>query len=117
MHERPQRQCIETDAEITGDADQDQRYGIFLPRQLREKQRSAEGDNLCRQKEDDLSDRIQVKVGSDVDAVVDDRSDAVNVEEESDQEEKTFRSETAIFFSVPKIFPNVWPTVTAFVST
>ncbi len=55
-----------------------------------------------------LSDRIQVQIGSDVDAVVNDSSDPVDIEKESNQKEKILSGpKLRFFFSVPKIFPNV----------
>lgn len=62
-----------------------------------QKQRSSKSDNLRGKQENNLPDRIQVQIGSDVDAVVNDSSDPINIEKESNQKENTFRSETAIF--------------------
>lgn len=107
MHQRPQCQRIEADDKIACDADQNQGYRIFFPRQFCKKQRSSKSDNLRGKQENNLSDRIQVQIGSDVDAVINDSSDPVNIEENPIRKKNTFRSETAIFFSVPKIFPNV----------
>lgn len=97
MHQRPQCQRIEADDKIACDADQNQGYRIFFPRQFCKKQRSSKSDNLRGKQENNLSDRIQVQIGSDVDAVVNDSSDPINIEKESNQKENTFRSETAIF--------------------
>lgn len=107
MHQRPQCQRIEADDKIACDADQNQGYRIFFPRQFCKKQRSSKSDNLRGKQENNLSDRIQVQIGSDVDAVVNDSSDPINIEKEPIRKKNTFRSETAIFFRVLNIFPNV----------
>lgn len=62
-----------------------------------QKQRSSKSDNLRGKQKNNLSDRIQVQIGSDVDAIVNDSSDPVNIEKESNQKEKYFPFETAIF--------------------
>ena len=51
-----------------------------------------------------LSDRIQVQIGSDVDAVVNDSSDPVDIEKESNQKEKYFPVRNCDFFQCPENF-------------
>ena len=83
-----QRQRVQAHAEVARDAHQDQlRGGVFL-RELRKHQRSAKGHHLRRQQEDHLPHGVEVQVGADVDAVVDDRAHAVDVEKKRDQEEQ-----------------------------
>lgn len=106
MHQRPQCQRIEADDKIACDADQNQDTVSFSATVL-QKQRSSKSDNLRGKQENNLSDRIQVQIGSDVDAVVNDSSDPIDIEKESNQKEKYFPVRNCDFFSVPKIFPNV----------
>lgn len=107
MHQRPQCQRIEADDKIACDTDQNQGYRVFFPRQFCKKQRSSKSDNLRGKQENNLSDRIQIQIGSDVDAVVNDSSNPINIEKESNQKEKYFPVRNCDFFRVLNIFPNV----------
>lgn len=62
-------------------------------------QRSSKSDNLRGKQENNLSDRIQVQIGSDVDAVVNDSSNPINIEKESNQKEKLLSGPKLRFFS------------------
>ena len=104
VHQRPQCQRIEADDKIACDADQNQGYRIFFPRQFCKKQRSSKSDNLRGKQENNLSDRIQVQIGSDVDAVVNDSSDPINIEKESNQKEKYFPVRNCDFFQGSEYF-------------
>ena len=86
VKEGMQRERIQADAEVAHDADENQRHGIELPRQPCEHQRSAKRHHLRGKQEDHLTNRGKTKVGTDVDAVVDDGSHAIDVQEEGDQE-------------------------------
>ena len=54
--------------------------------------------------ENNLSDRIQVQICSDVDAVINDSSDPVNIEKESNQKEKYFPVRNCDFFQGSEYF-------------
>lgn len=99
VHQRPQCQRIEADDKIACDTDQNQGYRVFFPRQFCKKQRSSKSDNLRGKQENNLSDRIQIQIGSDVDAVVNDSSNPINIEKESNQKEKYFPVRNCDFFS------------------
>ena len=88
MPDRGQEQRVDTHAEITENTDQDQRDGLVLGGEFREDKGTQPRDDLGRQQEDYLSNGIEAEVGTDVDTVVDDRSDTVDIKEESDQEEQ-----------------------------
>ncbi len=104
MHQRPQCQRIEADDKIACDADQNQGYRIFFPRQFCKKQRSSKSDNLRGKQENNLSDLIQVQICSDVDAVINDSSDPINIEKESNQKEKYFTVRNCDFFQGSEYF-------------
>ena len=83
-----QGERVEADAEVADDAYQDQRNRAVLLRKGGKNQGADPGDHLRREEENHLSDRVQPQVRADIDAVVNNRADAVDVKEEGDQEEK-----------------------------
>ena len=97
------RQRIEADDKIACDADQNQGYRIFF-RDSFAKTEILQKRQPAWQAGNNLPDRIQVQIGSDVDAVVNDSSDPINIEKESNQKEKYFPVRNCDFFRVLEYF-------------
>ena len=88
MEQRPEGQGVEADGEVARDAHQDQGHGPILLAELGEDQGAHPGHHLGGQQEHHLAHGGQAQIGADVDAVVDDGAHAVDIEEESDEEEE-----------------------------
>ena len=88
VDQRVEEQRIDRNAEIAGDADEDQRNGLILFGELGKHERADPCNNLRGEQQHDEADIVQALGRADVDALINDRADTVNVEEERDQEQQ-----------------------------
>ena len=102
MYQGLQCESIEANAKIAGDTDQKQGNRAVFSGESGKNQRAEEGDHLRSQQKNNLPYRIQIQIGAYIDAVVNDGSDSIDVQKESDQKEQDLFIGPGDFFQRPK---------------